>query len=155
VFEAVVVQDPEIVKALRVARRKPDRSVTGGERLVVAPQTAVDFANIAMIERRLGGRGDRPLHQRRRLLDPTLPEADDAEKMERARVLGRQSKGVSERLLGLVQPPGLLVPPGEADEFGQAIGASGWRRRLNRRFGLRVRSICTGRAEAPHPDRQR
>jgi hypothetical protein len=60
---------------------------------------------------------------------------------------GRHGKGASERLLGLVQPLGLLVFLGEADDFGQALNASKGRRWLNRRFRVRTCFIRTARVK--------
>jgi hypothetical protein len=100
-----------------------------------------------MIERRPGGRGKRPLHQSRRLVGSTLSEAHDTEQMERRCVLWGQSKGATERLLGLVQPPGFFMSLGEADKLGEAIHGSGWRRRVKRRCGVRMRFSRTSRVQ--------
>ena len=141
-LQAVVVENAEIVIAVRVARGEPDRAVAGGQRVVVAAEAAVDLADVAMIERRVGRGGDRAFHQPRRLVDPALPEGDDAQQMERPRVLRRQCQGLAERLLCLVQPAGLLMPLGEADELAEAVGRR--RRYRGRRRDLRARPLFAG-----------
>jgi hypothetical protein len=112
-FQAIVIEDTEIVVAMRIGGVERHGPLAGGERRVAPTERAIDLAQIAVEERRARGERDRPLDQFGRLRHATLAKEDDAFLMHGARLIRGVGEQAVDYAFGLVEATFLFEPVGQ------------------------------------------
>ena len=113
------VDDRQVLQAQRIGRRQCDGAPPGFERFVETAEHAVDFADVAQIERRIDAVGERALHQIERALRIAEAERHDAGEMERVGFFGVGGEDVIEEALGVVEAAAALILVGDAQHFAK------------------------------------
>ena len=121
-LHALVMDDGEVVVRHRVRRRQFDGAFAGRQRVVQAGLAAVDFADVAQIQRRLATQRDGAFHQRQRLRGALFAEGDDAGEVQHVRLLGGGGERVGEQAPGLRQPSVAFEFGGDGKNLAQRHG---------------------------------
>jgi hypothetical protein len=111
----------EVVVRLRVGRIEPDRFATSLRRLLDARRRAQHFTKIVVIRRHGPAQGNRAADELFRLPMPPARQCDDAEQMQRVRLVRILRENALVNDLRLPQPPGGVVMAGDVQQFGDGM----------------------------------
>jgi hypothetical protein len=108
-----------VLQAQRIGRRQRDGAPPGFERFVETAEDAVDFADVAQIERRIDAVGERALHQIERAFRIAKAERHDTGEMQGVRLLGVGGEDVIEQAPGVVEAAAALIFVGDTEHFAE------------------------------------
>ena len=116
------MQDGKIVQRHRIARRELGGAPPGRQRIIKPAERAVELADIAQIERRIGRQRHGALHQRQRLGQRLAAEGENPGEVQHVGLVRRGRQRMARQPLRLLQPAGPLELIGNGEDLAERDG---------------------------------